>query len=155
MQHLLSAAAAIAVLSGPPVVAEENPLRNAYFGETHMHTMFSLDAFIGGNRQSPDMAYRFAKGEAFDIGGVTKQLSRPLDFAAVTDHAEYIGEIYSTITEGAPGHDNPDLEDLRNLSSLEDRQAWFIKYVVSVNRGTSPQHLYAEDISRDLNQIAL
>ena len=44
---------------------EENPLRDAYFGETHMHTAYSLDAYIGGNRQTPDMAYRFAKGEAW------------------------------------------------------------------------------------------
>lgn len=117
-----------------------NPLRDAYFGETHMHTEFSLDAYIGDNRQTPDMAYRFAKGEAFDIHGVTKQLKRPLDFAAVTDHAEYIGEIYSTITTGAPGYDNKDLQKLRNLKTIEEKQKWFLTYVVSNNRGNTPQH---------------
>lgn len=123
------------------VQAEENPLRDAYFGETHMHTMYSLDAYIGDNRQTPDMAYRFAKGEAFDIHGISKQLSRPLDFAAVTDHSEYIGEMYSTIVDDAPGHDNKDLETLRNLTSLEEKQEWFFKYVISVNRGAAPpQH---------------
>ena len=118
----------------------ENPLGTAYFGETHIHTAFSLDAYIGDNRQTPDMAYRFAKGEAFDINGVTKQLKRPLDFAAVTDHAEYIGEMYSTMIEGAAGHDNNDLETLRNLKSIEDKQRWFISYVVNNNRGSKPQH---------------
>ncbi|MFK7847523.1 MAG: DUF3604 domain-containing protein [Rhodothermales bacterium] len=117
-----------------------NPLRDAYFGETHMHTAFSLDAYIGDNRQTPDMAYRFAKGEAFDIHGETKQLKRPLDFAAVTDHAEYIGEMYSTMTEGAPGHDNEDLKQLRDLKSINEKQQWFLKYVVSNNRGKTPQH---------------
>jgi hypothetical protein len=97
--------------------------------------MYSLDAYIGDNRQSSDMAYRFAKGEAFDIHGNKKQLKRPLDFAAVTDHSEYIGEMYSTIIEDAPGHNNDDLKKLRSLSSLEEKQKWFFKYVISVNRG--------------------
>jgi len=130
-----------------PVAAEtdndtvlENPQRNAYFGETHLHTIFSLDAFIGDNRQTPDMAYRFAKGEAFMIDGHRKQLQRPLDFAAVTDHAEYMGEMYSTLTEDAPGHDNADLDKLRNLETLKEKQQWFVQYVVSNNRGRSPRH---------------
>ena len=46
-----------------------NPLREAYFGETHMHTAYSLDAFIGGTRLTPDDAYRFAKGETVIVDG--------------------------------------------------------------------------------------
>lgn len=140
MKHLATAATSLLLLSGA-VNAEPNPLRDAYFGETHMHTMFSLDAYIGDNRQSPDMAYRFAKGEAFDIHGETQQLTRPLDFAAVTDHSEYIGEMYSTIVEGAPGHDNPTLDQLRNLQSDDEKREWFFRYVLSVNRGSAkPAH---------------
>jgi hypothetical protein len=45
-----------------------NPLRQAYYGETHMHTAYSLDAF-GGTRQTPDDAYRAAKGEAVIVNG--------------------------------------------------------------------------------------
>lgn len=82
-----------------------NPMRNAYFGETHMHTAYSLDAYIGGTRLLPRDAYRFAKGEAVTVDGQPRKLKRPLDFAAVTDHAEYLGEMYSTMVEGAPGHD--------------------------------------------------
>lgn len=134
-------ALAVMVLACPPAQADPNALRDAYFGETHLHTMFSLDAYIGDNRQSPDMAYRFAKGEAFDIHGTTKQLKRPLDFAAVTDHSEYIGEMYSTIVADAPGHDNADLVELRALTTLEQKQQWFYRYVVSVNRGAAkPEH---------------
>jgi len=140
MRYLLTSTIALAFIA-TAVQAGENPLRDAYFGETHMHTMFSLDAYIGDNRQSPDMAYRFAKGEAFEIGGVNKQLKRPLDFAAVSDHSEYIGEMYSTIVEDAIGHDNEDLKKLRSLSSLEEKQQWFYKYVISVNRGDAkPKH---------------
>lgn len=131
----------LVLLGAGLAIAEPNPMRNAYFGETHMHTMFSLDAFIGDNRQSPDMAYRFARGEAFDIHGERQQLSRPLDFAAVTDHSEYIGEMYSTIFADAPGHDNADLVKLRSLTTLKEKQAWFYRYVISVNRGDAkPAH---------------
>jgi hypothetical protein len=122
------------------VVNESNPLRDAYFGETHMHTAYSLDAYIGGTRLTPDDAYRFAKGESVIVDGQQLSRKRPLDFVAVTDHAEYLGEMYSTLVEGAPGHDQNLLKQLRNLQTLEEKQQWFLKYVVENNRGTTPQH---------------
>ena len=82
-----------------------NPLKEAYFGEQHLHTAYSLDAYIGGARLLPADSYRFAKGEEVEVGGVKVKLHHPLDWAAVTDHAEYIGEMYSTMIDGAPGHD--------------------------------------------------
>ncbi|MFK7881482.1 DUF3604 domain-containing protein [Roseobacter sp.] len=121
--------------------AEPNPLRNAYFGETHMHTAFSLDAYIGGARLMPADAYGFAKGNAVTLpDGTVMQHKRPLDFAAMSDHAEYIGEMYSTMFDDAPGHDNPDLEELRTMTDIDDRQQWFFKYVISSNRSATPQH---------------
>jgi hypothetical protein len=117
-----------------------NPLKNAYFGETHLHTAYSLDAFIGGARLEPDGAYRFAKGEDVTLYGKPHNIGRPLDFAALSDHAEYLGEMYSAINPGAPGHDLEEYEELRNLQSLDDRRAWFEKYVVENNRGDNPQH---------------
>ena len=69
-----------------------NPLNNVYFGELHVHSNLSFDAFIFGNRNTPDAAYRFAKGQAVDSRvGERMQLAVPLDFAAVTDHAEGFG----------------------------------------------------------------
>jgi hypothetical protein len=121
-------------------VDEANPLRNAYFGETHMHTAYSLDAYIGGARLTPSDAYRYAKGETVTVDGKPHTRHRPLDFVAISDHAEYIGEMYSTMVEGAPGHDNELLEQLRNLQTLEEKQQWFTKYVVSSNRSATPQH---------------
>lgn len=117
-----------------------DPQRNAYFGETHMHTALSLDAFIGGARLMPSDSLRFAKGGSVIVNGRHKQLSRPLDFAAVSDHVEYLGEMYSTIFPDAPGYMQDDLEQLRTLETLEDKQQWFYKYVVSNNRGENPSH---------------
>lgn len=70
-----------------------NVERNAYFGDLHIHTKNSFDAFIFNVRVTPDDAYRYAKGEALKHpSGFDIQLpGPPLDFVAVTDHAEYLG----------------------------------------------------------------
>jgi hypothetical protein len=115
----------------------ENPLRNAYFGETHLHTSFSLDAYIGGGRLGPDDAYRFAKGEDVVLNGQRRNIVEPLDFAAVTDHAEYLGEMYSTQVEGAPGHDHEMLQQLRSLDTAEEQEQWFAREVVGKNRAAT------------------
>ncbi len=119
-----------------------NPLKEAYFGETHMHSQYSLDAYIGGNRFTPDQSYRFAKGESIQLEkfGISWQLKRPLDFAAVTDHAEYIGESYTVVTPGATGYDSEAARSMRDVKSLEEGLKLFIKYVVSNNRSDKPSH---------------
>jgi hypothetical protein len=70
---------------------KRNPLRDAYFGDLHLHTSFSFDAYIMGTRITPDQAYRFARGDPVDYMGHRIQRPRPLDFMAVTDHAENLG----------------------------------------------------------------
>ncbi|MCG8633510.1 MAG: DUF3604 domain-containing protein [Desulfobacterales bacterium] len=80
----------------PPVrkldVQPPNPLKNVYFGDTHVHTSLSFDSYLFGNRLGLEEAYRFAKGEPLRLKtGETMQLYRPLDFIAVTDHAESFG----------------------------------------------------------------
>jgi len=69
-----------------------NEDRNLYFGDTHIHTALSFDSYLAGNRLGLRDAYRFANGEAMLMpSGAEMQISQPLDFVAVTDHAESFG----------------------------------------------------------------
>ena len=94
--------------------AERDPLRKVYFGDLHVHTAFSFDAWTYDVRTTPADAYRFARGEAIrlpplgadGVGTTEVKLARPLDFAAVTDHAEYLGETSLCSTPGTPAYDS-------------------------------------------------
>lgn len=101
---------------------EDNASRNAYFGDLHVHTNYSFDAFAFGTVASPYDAYRFAKGEAIKHpAGFDVQLRAPLDFYAVTDHAMFLGavkEAADTTTDFSRyGH----VQDLHNLNAAENQ----------------------------------
>jgi len=70
-----------------------NPLKNVYFGEQHLHTGASPDAFAFGTRNDANDAYEYAKGKAIKNyqSGKMIQKRTPYDWAAVTDHSEYLG----------------------------------------------------------------
>jgi len=74
-----------------PYVGQNFPI-NVYFGDTHLHTNISFDAYGDGNiNMGPDEAYRFAKGEQLKgHDGQPVRMSRPLDFLVIADHAEYM-----------------------------------------------------------------
>jgi hypothetical protein len=74
---------------------QPNPERNAYFGETHIHTSWSFDAYVFGNTVTgPEDAYKFALGQTIKHpAGYDIRITRPLDFMAVTDHSEYAGTV--------------------------------------------------------------
>jgi hypothetical protein len=66
--------------------------RRAYFGELHLHTAYSFDAWsLMGAKTTPDQALKFARGEVIPFGKTHAQRAWPLDFAAVTDHSENMG----------------------------------------------------------------
>lgn len=77
----------------PPAAASSNPDRDVFFGQTHLHTSWSMDAYIFGNTiTGPEEAYQFAMGQPVKHpGGYVVKLARPLDFQGVTDHSEYLG----------------------------------------------------------------
>lgn len=86
---------------------DSNPLKNAYFGDTHIHTALSVDAYLMGTRRTPDDAYAFAKGDAIEhVSGFVMQLNKPLDFLAVSDHAMYLG-MMAQMEENSPHADHP------------------------------------------------
>ena len=95
----LAAALAGVSLAGAALAADAgrvpvNPLRNAYFGQLHLHTAMSFDAYLGGTRLYPEDAYRYARGETIESRGHKLKLSGPpLDFLGVSDHAEYLGQM--------------------------------------------------------------
>jgi hypothetical protein len=89
----------VAVLFALPAFADplgvmSNPLREAYYGDLHLHTSYSLDAYFGGLPPvDPDEAYRFAQGQVVNYLGEPVQRREALDFMAVTDHAESLGVV--------------------------------------------------------------
>jgi len=93
---------------------DQNAERNAYFGDLHVHTTYSLDANVRGTRLGVRDAYRFARGERIDIPPYdaqgkalrSAQLRRPLDFAAATDHSEFFGETRICTDRTQPGYDS-------------------------------------------------
>ena len=76
---------------------QANPLKNAYFGDLHLHTSYSMDAFVFAARTTPEDSYRYAMGETVEYMGKKEKRLVPLDFLAVTDHAEYLGVVRETI----------------------------------------------------------
>ena len=94
---------------------EFDPLRRPHFGDMHVHTAWSFDASSQDTRNRPGDAYRFARGIRMGIqpydddGQPTRhiQIDRPLDFVAVTDHSEFLGEMRMCTTRGQPGYWHP------------------------------------------------
>lgn len=95
--------------------ADFTHLRRPYFGDTHVHTAWSFDASSQDTRNKPADAYAFAKGATMGIQPYNDrdqpqrevQLDRPLDFAAVTDHSEFMGEMRMCATPGMTGYWHP------------------------------------------------
>ena len=125
---------------------EHNPLRNAYFGDLHIHTALSFDAWIWDLRTTPQDAYDFAKGEPITLppldengeGTRTIRLERPLDFAVVTDHAEYLAEVQACTTEASPAYDT--------LDCLIFRQGNFLSTVIIAIQLSSVEPKRSRDI---------
>ena len=103
-----------------------NPLRDVYFGELHIHTAYSLDAYIFGNViNDPFTAYRFAKGESVKLPtGQEKKIIAPLDFMAVTDHAEVLGEYEMCTNDEMAEYDSEICQQIR-ANDMKIYQALF------------------------------
>jgi hypothetical protein len=95
--------------------SDYQPLRKPHFGDMHVHTVWSFDANTQDTRNKPIDAYKFAMGNRMGIQPYdendkptrTIQLDRPLDFTAVTDHSEFMGEMRMCNTPGMEGYWHP------------------------------------------------
>ena len=110
-----------------PVVKSnlERPVeRKAYFGDLHVHTTYSFDGYAFGTLATPYDAYRFAKGESIaNPAGFNMQLSRPLDFYAVTDHAMFLGLVKAAADTSTEFSKNPFSEPFHGLNAPENMGA--------------------------------
>ena len=136
-----------AIPAGPPQV-ERNPERNAYFGETHVHTSWSFDAYVFGNTKAgPEDAYRYAMGETIThAAGYPIKITRPLDFMAVTDHAEYAGVIPLANDPSSPISKLPIAEQLK-VRSKEDIQRVYLFLGGSILKNEPIKELVSPEVA--------
>ena len=107
--------------SGDSKAITSNPLKNIYFGDTHIHTVLSFDAFLFGTRRTPEDAYNYAKGELIEHArGFPMQLGKPLDFLVVSDHAYYLGILRELADPNGSHPDNPLAPYFQGEPSAED-----------------------------------
>jgi hypothetical protein len=98
--------------------AQGAPVRNAYFGDLHVHTVWSNDAYNTGVRTTPDDAYHYAKGEGIRLhNDEMVKLIKPLDFMGVTEHAEYQGIMSRLQDPKSPLYNHPLAKELRSKDS--------------------------------------
>src|SRR6516162_7576599 len=121
------AAGLLGIVSLPALAQQPNPERNAYFGETHLHTSWSVDAWVMGNRLTgPDDALKYAQGQTFKHPlGFDIKIETPLDFMGVTDHSEYVGITKQANTPGSYVSTLPEaqpmiMKDPNDPATLED-----------------------------------
>ena len=115
-----------------------NPLNNVYFGEQHLHTQNSPDAYAMGTRNTTDDAYNFCKGKAIkkNTSGELVQKKTPYDWCAVTDHAEYFGVM-------------PQLSDPKSKLVSQNKNDEIIKLLLSgdANKGDQAFAQMAEQLA--------
>jgi hypothetical protein len=119
--------------------AADTPDRQALFGDLHVHTNYSLDSYFGVNPNGPREAYRFGRGEEVTLaGGLKHRLKAPLDFAAVTDHAEYYGEMNLCQDPSSSIYDAENCQNFRAaLNDFDAGEAAYLEFVVNASATNS------------------
>jgi hypothetical protein len=129
---------------------EKNPDRNAYFGEEHIHTSWSVDAWLMGNRLTgPDDALKYAQGQTIKHPlGYDIKIETPMDFMGVTDHSEYVGVTKQANTPGSAVSKIPEAQPLilQDPNNQADVQKTFT-YLVNMMAGAPVKALMAPAVA--------
>lgn len=105
-----------------PAIAQETAGKNIYWGDTHLHTSNSFDAFLNFNYSAdPETAYNYAKGKPVihPYHRAHVQINDPLDFLVIADHAELLGAIRTTVQKEIP---------TEGLGLIDTLKAWYIDW---------------------------
>jgi hypothetical protein len=136
--------------STPEQPEQPNPDRNAYFGEEHIHTSWSVDAWLMGNRiTGPDDAYKYAQGQTIKHPmGYDIKIDTPMDFMGVTDHSEYVGVTKAANTPGSYVSKLPEAQPLilKDPNSQEEVQKTFT-YLVKLMAGAPVKAFMSPEVA--------
>src|SRR5271165_4641101 len=129
---------------------EKNPDRNAYFGEEHIHTSWSVDAWLMGNRiTGPDDALKYAQGQTIKHPmGYDIKIETPMDFMGVTDHSEYVGVTMEANTPGSAVSKIPEAQPLilKDPNNQAEIQKTFT-YLVNMMAGAPVKALMTPEVA--------
>ena len=137
--------------ASPSIAVTKN--KQAYFGNVHVHTSWSFDGYTNGSRTSPDDAYRWAQGKSIPGGGGGGELKiiKPLDFYAVSEHAEYMG-VFAKMGDATSPVSK--LEIAKEITSDDKSVAFaaFVKVLGDMNKGVSQPELSNPVLAKSLWQ---
>ena len=121
-------------------MAASSPEREAWFGDTHGHSMLSSDAFGFGNRLTPDNAYKLARGdEAKLVNGETTRLKVPQDFFMMTDHSEFIGIATMALDPNSPVSKGPMGAALKDPDKMKGGAKLLFALQSAISAGKNPE----------------
>ncbi len=148
----MAAAFTLGVCASVAVSGQENAEKiQAYFGAVHVHTNYSFDAFTNGTLATPADAYKWAQGKAIagGGGGPDIKIKKPLDFYAVSDHAEFMGVFKEMANPDSPLSKHPMASRITSKDQNTAMQA-FAEVLRNYSMGKKDPALLDPKISRSV-----
>lgn len=137
--------------AAPAPEVKVNPLKDAYYGDLHLHTTYSFDAYVlMGTKVDPDAAYRFARGEAVDFLGSKVKRREPLDFLAVTDHSENIG-VFNQLEDPNSALSKSEVGQAAKKGGIDVFKNVILKYVTQPIPGVDTKPISASAWQREID----